>query len=170
VAVRRSFLDGIWSEPVQFQDLSVLKFKPEEVHRLSVVTDRELSVERTGANDWKWIAGDGALDKVNLQSLLNTLTSLHAVRWAAAADASTQGLDKPQAVITFTTSPDNKAFHKLSIGGPAGDHLWYAKLDERDGVFVLSNPDYTALRLPLTSSTSPSPAPSASVAAPAATP
>ena len=27
--------------------------------------------------------------------------------------------------------------------------MWFAKVDGRDGTFVISNPDFTALKLPL---------------------
>ena len=27
--------------------------------------------------------------------------------------------------------------------------MWFAKADERDGIFLISNPDFTALKLPL---------------------
>ena len=80
VAVKRSLLDNIWTDPLQWQERAIFKFKPEEIHRLSIVTDREQSLVRTGKNDWKWIVGNGPINKVNVQSLLNTLASLHAVR------------------------------------------------------------------------------------------
>src|SRR5439155_24017070 len=45
VAVRRGLLDQISPDPLRWQDLSIFKFKPEQIHRLSVTTDRELSLE-----------------------------------------------------------------------------------------------------------------------------
>jgi hypothetical protein len=161
VAVKRSLLDNIWTDLLQWQELAIFKFKPEEIHRLSIVTDREQSLRRTGKDDWKWIVGNGPINKVNVQSLLNTLASLHAVRWITGS-AATQALEKPQIAITFTTSPDDKALQKLLIGGEAGDGMWSAKVDGRDGAFAISNPDYTALRLPMAQSPAPSTAATAS--------
>src|SRR5436189_3517132 len=46
VAVRRGLLDQISAEPLQWQALSIFKFKPDEIHRLSITTDKELSLER----------------------------------------------------------------------------------------------------------------------------
>ena len=161
VAVKRSLLDNIWTDPLQWQELAIFKFRPEEIHRLSVVTDREQSLVRTGKDDWKWVVGNGPINKVNVQSLLNTLASLHAVRWIT-GPAATQALEKTQIAITFTTSPDDKALQKLLIGGPAGDGVWSAKVDGREGAFVISNPDYTALRLPMAQAPAPSTAAAAS--------
>jgi hypothetical protein len=161
VAVKRSLLVNIWTDPSHWQELAIFKFKPEEIHRLSIVTDREQSLLRTGKDDWKWIVGNGPINKVNVQSLLNTLASLHAVRWIT-GPAATQALEKPQIAITFTTSPDDKALQKLQIGGTAGDGMWSAKVDGRDGAFVISSPDYTALRLPMAQSPAPSTAATAS--------
>jgi len=161
VAVKRSLLDNIWTDPLQWQELAIFKFKPEEIHRLSVVTDREQSLIRTGKDDWKWIVGSGPINKVNVQSFLNTLASLHAIRWIT-GPAATQTLEKPQIAITFTTSPDDKALQKLLIGGAAGNGMWSAKVEGREGAFVISDPDYAALRLPMAQSPAPSTAATAS--------
>lgn len=163
VAVNRALLEKIWTDPLRWQELSIFKFKPNDIHRLSRVTDREESVVRTGAQDWKWLKGEGAIDTTDLQSLINTLASLRAVRWAGATTPA-HGFEKPQMVITFTTSPNDQTLHKLTIGNRTDDGMWFAKVEGRDGTFVISNPDFTALKLPLTKAapTSPSPEPSPS--------
>ena len=162
VAVRRGLLDQIFTDPLQWQELSIFKFKPEQIHRFSTVTDKELSLVRGANNQWSWLKGSGAIDQVNVQSLLNTLSMLHAVRWVGST-APQHAFEKPQLVITFTTSPDDKASHKLTVGGAAPDGMWFARVDEREGTFVISNPDLNALRLPLVKPVEPSPAVSASV-------
>ena len=168
VAVNRELLDRIWVDPLQWQELTIFQFKPNDIHRLSRMTDREESIVRSGAQDWKWIQGEGAIDTADLQSLLNTLASLRAVRWVGATKPE-HGFEKPQLVITFTTSPDDKTLHKLTIGNRSNDAMWFAKVDGRDGTFVISNPDFTALKLPLVKAAPASPAPSATLA-PTATP
>lgn len=157
VAIKRTLLDNILVDPLQWQDLTIFKFKPEQVHRFSVVTDKEASLVR-GPNEWTWVKGNEPINQVNVQSLLNTLTALHAVRWTGATTPA-HAFEKPQLTVTFTTAPDDQATHKLVIGGPAGGGMWFARTDEHDGTFVISNPDFNALRLPL--SGSPSAAPSA---------
>jgi len=159
VAVNHELLGKIWTDPLQWQELAIFKFKPNEIHRLSRVSEREESLGRNGPKDWKWIKGQGAIDTNDLESLLNTLSSLRAVRWLGATTAA-QGLERPQLVVTFTTSPDDKAFHKLTIGNRSEEGMWFAKIDGRDGTFLVSNPDFTALKLPLgKEAATPSPTP-----------
>ena len=162
VAVRRGLLEQIFTDPLQWQELSILKFKPEQIHRFSVVTDKELTLVRGANNEWSWLKGTGAIDQVNVQSLLNTLSMLHAVRWVGST-APQHAFEKPQLVITFTTSPDDKASHKLTVGAAAPDGMWFARVDEREGTFVISNPDFNALCLSLVKPVEPSPAVSARV-------
>jgi len=160
VAVRRGLLDRVSTDPVQWQELSIFKFKPEQIHRLSVMTDKELSLERTGNNQWRWLKGSGDINQTNVQSLLNTLSSLHAVRWLGATPQ--HGFEKLQLVLTFTTSPDDRASHKVTIGAGSGDGMWCARVDEREDAFVISNQDVNALKLPLVSKAMLSPSPSQS--------
>jgi hypothetical protein len=148
VAVRRTLLDNIFTDPLQWQELAIFRFKPEEVHKLSVTTDREYALVRDAKQEWTWVKGNEPINQVSVQSLLNTLTVLRAVRWAGATQPA-HGFEKPQITITFTTSPDDKKVHKIVVGGAAGEGMWFARADERDGTFVLSNPDFNALRLPL---------------------
>jgi hypothetical protein len=159
-AVRRGLLDQIFTDPVQWQELAVFKYKPEEVHRFSIGTDKELSLVRGANKQWTWAKGGGEINQVNVQSLLNTLSILHAVRWAGSV-APPHAFEKPQLTITFTTSPDDKASHKLIVGGAGGDGMWYARAEEREGTFVISTPDLNALKLPLVAQPPPSPAVSA---------
>jgi uncharacterized protein DUF4340 len=149
VAVRRGLLDQIFTDPVQWQDLAIYKFKPEQIHRLSVLTKSELALARDAKSEWAWVKGDGQINQANLQSLLTTLSNLHAVRWAAAAPVTQHGVEKPQVAISFTTSPNDKDSHKLLIGNKADDGTWLARVEERDGTFAISDADFNNLRLPL---------------------
>jgi hypothetical protein len=161
VAVRRGLLDSIFADPLQWQELAIFRFKSDEVHKLTVVTDREAALVRNEKNAWTWVNGNEPINQVNVQSLLNTLTVLRAVRWAGATTPA-HGLDKPQVAITFTTSPDDKNMHKLVVGASAGQGMWFARTDEREGTFVMSNPDFNALRLPLVAAPMPGPTPTPS--------
>ncbi|MFL6543410.1 MAG: DUF4340 domain-containing protein [Chthoniobacterales bacterium] len=165
VAVDKNLLGQIFTDPLQWQELAIFKAKPEQVHRLTVVTDKEQSITRGANNEWTWTAGgSGAINTTNVQSLLNTLTNLHAVRWVGGTVPGQAAFDKPQLVVTFTTSPDDKQLHKLLVGGPAGDGMWLAKTDEHEGVFVINNPDLNALKLPIAGAP-PTPEPTASATA-----
>jgi len=164
VAVRKTLLDQIFSDPLQWQDLSIFNFKPEQIHRLSVTTDKEVALVRGANNQWSWAKGTGPINQANLQSVLNTLSTLHATRWIGST-SPVHGFDKPQLIISFTTSTDDKATHKLTIGAAAPDGMLFAKVDEHEGVFAISTPDLNALKLPLVGQETPSPTPTASTTA-----
>ena len=148
VAVRRNLLEQISPDAVQWQELSIFKFKPEQIHRLSVTGEKEQLLERDQTNQWHWVQGSGDINQTNLQSLLSTLSGLRAVRWLGATTPQ-QGFEKPQLAIEFTSSPDNKSLHKLSVGAKNSDGTWCARVDGREGTFVISNQNLTSLRLPL---------------------
>lgn len=162
VTVPRALLENIPSHETQWQELSIFKAKPEDVHRLEVIADRTENLTR-GA-DGKWLSNSGPVNANNVQSLLNTLVRLRAVRWLGPSPATASA--KPQLVVTFTTSPDDKAVHKLTIEGPTENGMWRAHTEERPGTFVLSNPDVNALRLslvgPAAAAATATPAPSGS--------
>jgi hypothetical protein len=170
VAVRRALLENMSADPLQWTDLSIFKFKPEQIHRLSISSDKELSLVRGANNQWSWVKGSGSINQINVQSLLNTLSTLRAVRWIGAT-VPQHGFDKPQLVVTFTTSPDDKASHKLTVGGPNTDGMWFGRVDEREGTFIINNPDLNALKLPLVQPPPASPSPTVGAnASPAASP
>jgi len=158
VAARRALVDQIPADPLQWQELSIFKFKPDQIHRVAIITDKELSLERGENNQWRWLKGSGQIDGTNMQSLLNTLSSLHAVRWLGATKPQ-DGLEKPQLTLAFTTSPDNKASHRLIIGAPANDGTWCAHVDGREGTFVITDSVLNSLRLPLVAQSLPMPSP-----------
>jgi hypothetical protein len=162
VAVRRSLLDNIFADPLQWQELAIFRFKPDEVHKLTVTTDRERTFTRNEKKEWQ---GNEPVNTVNIQSLLNTLTVLRAVRWVGPTMPA-HGFDKPHVTIAFTTSPDDKTAHKLVVGASSGEGMWFGRADEREGTFVISNPDLNAFKLPLVALPSPSPAATTPAASP----
>ena len=148
VAVRRGLLDQISPDPLRWQDLSIFKYKPEQIHQISVTTDKELSLERDQNNQWHWLKGSSAMNQANLQSILKTLSNLYAVRWVGTTTAQ-QGFDKPQLVLNFTTSADNKTSYKLTVGAQNNDGTFCARVDGRDATFTISASDFNNLKLPL---------------------
>ena len=158
VAVRRGLLDQISPDSMRWQDLSIFKFKPEQIHRLSVTTDKELSLERDQNNQWHWLKGTGAINQANLQPLLNTLSNLYTVRWLGATTPQ-HGFDKPSLVLVFTTSSDNKTSHKLTVGAQNNDGTLCARVDGRDGTFAISGSDFNNLKSPLETQATASPSP-----------
>src|SRR5437660_1852823 len=165
VAVRRGLLDQISADPLRWQDLSIFKFKPEQIHGISATTDKELSLERDQNDQWHWLKGSGAINQANLQSLLTALSTLHAVRWLGTTTPQ-QGFDKPQLVLSFTTSADNKTSYKLTVGAQNNDSTYSARVEGRDGTFTISGSDFNNLKLPLETQDIASPPP---IAAPSPT-
>jgi hypothetical protein len=162
VAVRRDLMEQIWTDPLQWQELPVLKFKPDQIHRVNITTDKNVELERGENNQWHGLKGTGQIDETTVQSLLNTLSNLRAVRWLGATRPQ-DGFEKPQLTLTFTTSPDNKASHKLLIGASASDGTWCAHVDGREGTFVISNSDLNTLRAPVVAQSSPTVSPTPAV-------
>ncbi len=165
VAVRKTLLDQIFTDPAKWQELAIFKFKPEDLQRLSVTTDKETTLTRGANKEWARAEGTEPINQTNVQSLLNTLSDLRAVRWEGSATPP-QAFDKPQITITFTTAADDKTVHKLIVGGPAGGGMWFGRVEGRSGVFVLSNPDFNALRLPVGEPPAPAPPAPAATASP----
>src|SRR5438552_5301914 len=87
-----------------------------------------------------------------------------ALRWFSAAPICRRDLERSRLAITFTTSPDDKNSHKLLVGSKADAATWFARVEEREGTFVISDADFTNLRLPFAIMPgSPSPAAGASL-------
>jgi len=70
------------------------------------------------------------------------------VRWLGSTTPQ-QGFDKPELVVAFTTSPDNKTTHKLTVGAQNNDGTLCAHVDGRDGTFAMSNSELDKLKSPL---------------------
>ena len=115
-------------------------------------------MERDQNNQWHWLKGNGAINQANLQSLLKTLSNLYAMRWPGTTTPQ-QGFDKPQLVLSFTTSPDNETSYKLTVGAQNTDGTFSARVDGRDSTFAISGSDFNNLKLPLESQGTASPSP-----------
>ncbi len=164
LAVRRSLIERIFTDPVQWQSLVIYNFKPEQVHRLTIKSDKEQTFVRDANKAWKAESGTTPVDPAKIQSVLTTLANLHASHWVGATTAQ-HGFDKPTLVATFTTSEDDKVSQKLTVGAASGDGTWFARVDGRDGTFAMSAGDVNMLKQSLTQTATPAPG---GVASPAA--
>ena len=161
VTVRRGLVDQIFTDPLQWEELSIFKFKPEQIHRFSIATDKELWMERDEKKQWRWLKGSGEINQANVQSLIGALANLRAARWLGTT-ALRQGMDKPQLTLTFMYGPESKDSSTLTVGSHTEEGMWCAHVDGREGTFVISNSDLNALKLPLVSQATASPSPTAS--------
>jgi hypothetical protein len=151
VAVNKSLLDEISLDAFLWRSLAVFGFKPGEIVGLDVTTYTE-GVPRPPVSlvvkDGQWAADTGSvpgtLNAINIQSLVNTLASLKAMRW----------VERPSEVPAISETLEFKTqagqTHKLMLGAPDPDQSCLAWLDgDANAAFRLSAPDASALRLVL---------------------
>ncbi|MEP6669476.1 MAG: DUF4340 domain-containing protein [Chthoniobacter sp.] len=169
VSIPRGFLSFAMTDPLQWQELTVYKNKPEDITALEIAREGQptLTLERDKEKDKNWVLakGDGKINQTNLQSMVNTLASLRAVRWVGAATPE-QGLAQPKITVSFKTAAGGG---KLLIGTQTPDMLNYASAEGLTGTFALSQPDVTAFQLPFIEG-APGAAPATPSAAPGAVP
>lgn len=166
VTVPKEILNSFPSDPLQWQELSIFKTKSEEVTALEVTKSGESAISFIREKDqWKLSKGDGAVNQVNVQSLVNTVSSLSAVRWAGAASPS-QGLDQPVVAVTFKKADGTAS--NLRVGAKTAEEMWHATAEGKTGTFLMSRPDVEAMQLPLMDKKTTAPAPAAALPAPAA--
>ena len=165
VSVPRAVMDAIVTDPLQLQELTIYKNKPEEIVSLEVTKAEQptLSFERDKDKNWKLAKGDGAVNQINTQSLVNTLASLRAVRWVGAT-APEHGFDNAAVTVSFKTAGNTSG--KLTLGLANAEEMWHAIADGSSGTFLVSRPDVEAFLAALIDKP-PAPAPAAP-AAPAA--
>ncbi len=171
LSTSKTILDSIVNDPVQLQPLEIYKHKAEDIASFEIVREAQptlLSFTRDKDKNWKLAKGDDKVDTVNVQSLVNTLASLHAVRWVGPVTPE-YGFEKPNAVVTFKTADGTTG--KFTIGGASPDEMRYATADGIAGVFLIAKPDFEAfgtalLDKPTTVAPTPVPA-SGAVPAPA---
>lgn len=147
LAVHRAILDQIPTDPIQWQELTIYKFKPEEITTIEISKAGQpaIAIERE-KDKWKLAKGDGTVNQVNANSAANTLAQLRAVRWSGATKPE-DGLDEPKILVTFKTSSNTSG--KLKFGAATPDELTNASADGLAGTFLVSRPDRDAFQMPL---------------------
>ena len=138
-----SILDSIIADPLQLQPLDIYKNKADDIVSFEVVRPGQptLSFERDKDKNWKLAKGDDKVNTINVQSLVNTLATLHAVRWIGAT-LPEHNLGNPDTVVTFKTS--GNTLGKLSIGAADATEMRFASAEGLNGTFLVPKPDYEA--------------------------
>jgi len=158
VSVSRIILNAIPTDPAQLQDLAIYNLKPEDLATMEITRDGQtVDLERAGGA-WKLSNGAVTLNQTGVQSLLNTLASLHAVRWTGSSTAGI-GLEKPALIISFTTT--DKKTGKLTVGTANSESMWNAASEGHAGAFLINRPDYEVLHSDLVEIAPPAASPSA---------
>ena len=143
-----TIFDAISSDPVYWQDVAIFKYKPEEIVSLEITRDGQtIDLERGENAVWKLKQGQGEPNQIEVQSLINTLSSLHAVR-TLGSSTSGLGFEKSPLVISFITAGNQTG--KLTVGSQNEEAMWNAQAEGRAGAFLIGNPDYQTLRADLT--------------------
>jgi hypothetical protein len=148
VSVTAAILDQMPRTALEWQPLEIVAHQPEGLVALEIARENQpaLSLERDKDKNWKLAKGDGAVNQVQVGSLVNTLATLHAVRWVGATTPE-HGLDKPVLAVSFKTAGGGSG--RLRIGSPTAEEMWYASADGFTGTFLVSRPDKTAFDVPL---------------------
>jgi hypothetical protein len=177
LATPNTILTSIVTDPLQLQPLEIYQNKAEDIASFELTREGQpnLSFERDKDKNWKLAKGDEKVNTINVQSLVNTLASLRAVRWVGATTPE-HGLDKPEVTITFKTAGNTSG--KLLFGKQSPDEMRYASADGLSGTFLVNRPDYEAftaalIEKPPTAAAPATPAPPAggdAAAAPGADP
>ena len=144
VSVARAVVDSIVTDPLQLQELTIYQHKPEEITAFDVTREGQptLSLERDKEKNWKLAKGDGAVNQVAAQSLVNTLASLRAVRWVGATKPEEQDLVKPAVTVNFKTAGNTTG--KLTLSKLTSEGMANATAEGLTGTFVVSRPDAEA--------------------------
>jgi hypothetical protein len=143
VSVPRNVLEGIYTDPLKWQELAIYNLKAADITGLEVTRDDQAMISMMNdKGQWKPAKGDIALNTVNIESMVNTLSTLRAVEWAGETKPY-HGLGKPAATITFTTQ--DKMRRTVTVGASANADYWYASATGFDGTFLINKPDHDAL-------------------------
>lgn len=149
VAVPRALLDGVWTDPLQWQDLRILDLKKADIVGFEITRTGQpaLNLVFEKEKGWKLAKGDSVVNQNAAQSLANTLTALRAVRWVGATDVVKHGFEKPNLIVMFRLA--DKKTGKITIGGSTADELWLTTIEGKTGTFLMSKPDFDALNAAL---------------------
>ncbi len=172
ITIPKSLLESIWTDPIQWRPISVKDLKADDVVALEVTRfgQASLNLVREG-KVWKLAKGDTKVSQAAVESLVNTLTDLKAVRWLGPTKPE-HGLEKPNLTITYTLA--DKKTGKVQIGAVNPGPLWNACVDGEKATFFLAGPSFDALNAalvetPKTSSAADPSTPGATAAAPTPT-
>ena len=158
VSVPEILLEALMTDPLQWQPLEIYDHKAEDLTAIEVTKAGQppISLERDKDKSWKLAKGDGGVNKINVQSLANTLSRLRAVRWIGARTPEF-GLDQPTLTVSFKTAGNGRG--KLIVGAETPEGVNYAAADGLKGAFDLSKPDLSAFQLSLLEKVAAAPAP-----------
>ncbi|HWL51188.1 MAG TPA: DUF4340 domain-containing protein [Chthoniobacteraceae bacterium] len=178
VAFDPSLLEAVGKLTTPDHDLALFDFAPEEVVALALIYPETIEPGETAPRQpislvrdeagWKLTAGSGVLDTVHLESFVNTLAKLSALRWLPTQAAKkAQASDKAAQTILWKTRDGTQYRMDLRPAPEEGNApdapRTLGTIDRKTGAFLISLPDESALRLPLITPPGVSPSPQESL-------
>lgn len=144
VAMDAAVLGDLKADPATWRSLTLFDFEPGKIATL------EAGAASLLRRDGKWAVasegksgnGPGTVDAIHAESMANTLSGLTAMRREGGALPGGQ-----TGSITFKTA--DGATHRLLLGPAVPEGGCYGAIEGEPGIFLLSAPDESALRLPL---------------------
>lgn len=148
VSVPQAIMDYVMSDPLQWQPLEIYRGKAEDITAIEVTKEGQpaISLERNKDQAWVLAKGDGTVNQINVQSLVNTLASLRAVRWIGPSQPE-HGLESPRIVVSFKTTANTGG--RLTLGNASSEDFTFARAEGSEGTFAVNRPDSTVFTLPL---------------------
>jgi hypothetical protein len=148
VSVPQAVMEVLMIDPLQWQPLEIYKGKADDITAVEVMREGQpsLSFERDKDKAWKLAKGNGAVNQLNVQSFINTLAALRAVRWVGDTKPE-HGIEKPALVVSFKTSSNTTG--RVAFGATTPEDLTFASAEGLKGTFMVSRPDMGAFLLPL---------------------
>ena len=153
VTLPEAVLEKIDGEMTGLRALKVFHFPAQAVTALAVAYPEKpgafrppLSLKRSGEG-WQMVVGSGRLDPVQVESLVNTLAGLTAMRWMPDEGEELREVEG----LGFQLADGNS--YELEIGKitqAGGGEVDAGRIRGGSGFFILSEPDARSLRLWLT--------------------
>ena len=148
VSVPATLLEVALTDPLQWQDLGIYRHKADEITAVEITRAGQptLTLARAKEKQWVLAKGDSKINQTNVQSFVNTLATLRAIRWIGATSPA-HGVGKPALKVTVQTR--GGATGPLTAGAATPEGTHHAIAEGLTGTFALSRPDFTAFELPL---------------------
>jgi uncharacterized protein DUF4340 len=137
---------------ISFRTPDILELGRDELERVHIEKPGRESIDLTRGNKGKWVLLDPAAqqDEGNVQSFLNTLTSLRASAWLESSTKE-QGANPPSLLVKVRyQSGETDREVDLTFGGSNSENQHYGTSTEQTGTFLIDDEQFKRLNATLT--------------------
>jgi hypothetical protein len=137
---------------ISFRTPDILELGRDELERVHIEKPGRESIDLTRGNKGKWVLLDPAAqqDEGNVQSFLNTLTSLRALAWLESS-IKEQGANPPSLLVKVRyQSGETDREVDLTFGGSNSENQHYGTSTEQTGTFLIDDEQFKRLNATLT--------------------